>query len=189
MLNSLQTGIGMIPLDWTVTFFVILTMLMNGAVLRDPQVVESSMQMISRRIILGAMAIFAFRYVYLLARYGDVNLPPISEIALLILMIGLLISCVDKMFPQLNEISEAQALAMIAGHEKEIARIKASMARRREQNQRATDPKPAGAVPDPQPSTNVPDMPTPVVVVPDPVAPNFYPDPNHQPDPIEGPQK
>lgn len=167
LLELYNNGVGLIPLDYLVTFFVFFAAFMFGAVLKDPNIVESSMQMVGRRIVLGGLCMFAARYVYLLLKYGDVILPPISEIALLVVLIGLTVMSVDKIFPQLNEITEKQAQAMIASHEREIVRLNISIEKKKTHTQRKTDPQPAQGFTTPPPQTRVTEMPLRIEVVDD----------------------
>jgi hypothetical protein len=117
------SGHGFVFMDWVLTSFVLLGVILLAAVLRAPDVVESKMKEIAHRIMLGGLMILAARCMYVLTNSGDLIIAPVHIIGLTFVMIAVCVSCIAVLFPHVNDIDEAEARRIINAHNEEINRM------------------------------------------------------------------
>ncbi|MGN6704410.1 MAG: hypothetical protein ACTHKB_15780 [Burkholderiaceae bacterium] len=116
-------GAGMVLIDYLLTAFVWLSLLLCAAIVRAPDVVETNMQQVARRIKTAGLFILACRFTYVMATDGDILISVPSMIGLLLLLLAVCLASLCRLFPSVNELDEAQAARTIAEYQAEIARM------------------------------------------------------------------
>lgn len=94
---GVSTGSWYVAIDWLLAAMTCSACISNLVVLRSRRVTESPTLDASRRIGVVAWGVFSGRLIYLLTTSGDLRVPLLSELMLLMLAFSSVLSCVGRM--------------------------------------------------------------------------------------------